>query len=167
MFFYGLVFYYVGQLLKDNKIFEWCFSSNFKVTSMLLLCIGLNIIFGFILNSRVSVYSNQLGNYLWFYIAAISGCLALFIIFKGSPSYRMLMFIGVNSIVVMSTHYFFVYGFDIVDTFVARGLLTIERSLWISVVETAFVFLCSVPLCYFFNKYLPMAVGKKNTKKIS
>ncbi|MBC1233402.1 acyltransferase family protein [Listeria booriae] len=162
--FYGLVFYYIGQVLNVNNILGWLFVNKFRVMATLVLCIGLNVLFGFVLNSRVSIYHNELGNYLWFYIAAISACLALFILFKGSPSYRILTFIGTNSIVIMSTHYFFKYGFDVADSFVTYGLLTQERSLWISIMETVFILICSIPLIYLYNKYFFVFLSKKRKK---
>ena len=63
-------FYILGMLLKDRI---GIFSSN-QVT---IICIMLNILFGVVLNPKVSIYGFNLNNYFFFYIAAVTGSVAI------------------------------------------------------------------------------------------
>lgn len=163
--FYGVVFYSLGDFLKTVGMEKEWFSNKVKKISLLVVLALINIVFGLFLNSRVSVYHNELGNYFWFYIAAVSACLAFFIIFKGTKRVKVLTFFGLNSVVVMCTHYFFKYAFILIDRRFG-GILSAERSLLISILETVVVLICSIPICLFFNRYIPVVIGKRKIKKI-
>ncbi|MBC1573185.1 acyltransferase family protein [Listeria booriae] len=157
---YGIVFYYLGHIGRATNIGDKWRLSKVKTVSVLVALVLINIIFGLFLNSRVSVYHNQLGNYFWFYIAAISGSLVLFLLFKSTKRIKFLSFLGVNSVVIMCTHYFFKYTFILADRFFG-GVLSVDRSLMFSLFETCIVLVCSIPICLFFNKYFPFFIGKR------
>ncbi|MBC1779165.1 acyltransferase family protein [Listeria booriae] len=157
---YGIVFYYLGHLIKTIDIEKRWFLNKFKKISALSILALINILFGLFLNSRVSVYHNELGNYFWFYIASVSACLAFYLIFKSTKRVQLLTFIGLNSVVIMCTHYFFKFTIILADRLLG-GILSVERLLLISMLETAIILVCSVPLCLFFNRNIPGVIGKK------
>lgn len=59
----------------------------------------------FRLNTFVDLCSGQIGNPIWYYLNGISGVLAVFLIIRAvGDSFRLLPFLGQNSLIIFATH---------------------------------------------------------------
>lgn len=149
---YGLLFYYFG--LQINKLMKGKF---YQKNSYLLLVASLvlNIIFGFFLNPRISIYRNELGNYFFFVIAALFGSLALFIVVTKWVKWpKLIEFYGKNSIVIIGTHYFFLYGFRLVEKVFHTDILVSRDSLLISILELIVILIGTIPIVFIYNRLI-------------
>ena len=76
----------------------------------------LSVIFGLVLNIRVSFASAAFGNFLYFYLGAIGGILFLCVVFMNIPLFKplkqMLQHISYNSLFIMCFHYWIFRLFD-------------------------------------------------------
>lgn len=157
---WGLIFYAIGSFGRKYRIIEKLNKGyKFKISIVILLMV--NIVFGLILNIRVSVYHNVTGNYLYFYLAAISGILFLSIIASRLPVFRVLEFLGQNTFIIMATHYFFKYCYVYIDNVILNTPGLTVSSYLTSFLLTIFTLLCYVPIAYVYNKYFWVVSGRR------
>ncbi len=86
---------------------------------ILILCVSgvASILFGAVLNQRISYTGAVFGNFLYCGIAALSGCgffTTVFKNFKQIGSNRILCRLGRNSLVIMAAQYWFFQAFDFI-----------------------------------------------------
>lgn len=97
MIFYGLGVVLRPNMLKDKMtVIEKC--------AMPLLLV-ISILFGGILNKRISMANGYFNNMLYFMIAAVSGVILWTLIFRLLPAARILISIGQQSLFLMSWQY--------------------------------------------------------------
>lgn len=121
-----LLFYTLGTIFKlfydkrngkfiSNKIYVF-------LIACLLLCI--NILFGLILNNRISFTGANFGNVLYCSLAAISGVLFYVTVFQNVSFLRtnkILSYLGKNSLIIFATQYWFFMLYDIVSERLING----------------------------------------------
>ncbi len=97
MFFYGLGALLRPKLLKSRvSLAQKCMIPVLTIVS---------IIFGGVLNSRISMANGYFGNITYFLIAAVSGVLMWVLIFRLLPPNRILIRIGQQSLFLMCIQY--------------------------------------------------------------
>ncbi len=98
-----LSFYILGMLLrKINEKYSLSIPTLF-------LAIAMNIVFGIVLNSKVSIYSFFLGSYYCFYAAAVGGSLGVMVFCKRFLDKEgVLEQISKYSILLLGSQYFFI-----------------------------------------------------------
>lgn len=116
-----LLFYMFGDIFREysslyseynKKINKWV--SIFLFSSLL----GLNVIFGIVLNNRISFTGADFGNVLYCCVAAIAGVFFYIIIFqkfKCLSNNKVLDFLGKNSMIIMASQYWFFKFSDILS----------------------------------------------------
>ena len=95
-----------------------------------------------------------------FYLSAIAGVLFLFTVMSKIPVIKVLKFFGENTLLLLATHYFILYGYRVIDKFLFNSKLMNEsfvKSILLTVITLSFYY----PLSIAFNKYLPFAIGIK------
>ena len=102
------------------------YSAN-SVNAMMLITAMLSILFGAILNQRISYTGATFGNLFYCFVAAISGCVFFTVLFKnceqiGSNQYLCLL--GKNSMTIMVMQYWLFRLFDFI------GEKTFGISIW-------------------------------------
>lgn len=121
-----LLFYTLGTIFKlfyDKR--NGKFISN-KIYVFLIACLLLfiNILFGLILNNRISFTGANFGNVLYCSLAAISGVLFYVTVFQNVSCLRtnkILSYLGKNSLIIFATQYWFFMLYDIVSERLING----------------------------------------------
>lgn len=75
----------------------------------------------------------------------------------GNLLFRFFIFCGENSIIIYLTHMLFIYS-PVAQHIIYSDILSEYMNRWIVFVM---IIILELPIIYFFNKYLPSAVGKK------
>lgn len=158
---WGLVFYFIGNVARENKFIEILSNTKIKLYASLLVSGSLNLIFGLLLNNRISIYHNELDNYLYFYIAALSGILFMFLLFSVLPKSKILTFLGKNTLIILATHYFFLYGYNMIDKLFFGQTIMTNSSYFVSILLTAFVLAVYPLVIYIINSYIPLLSEKR------
>lgn len=109
MLFYTLGAMFRNIILQDNKL------TNIKRCIIAILLI-FSILFGVLLNDRISMANGYYHNFLYFYIASISGILFWTMVFKELPESKLLMKIGKQSLFLMCFQYMFFTVIDFVSS---------------------------------------------------
>lgn len=156
----AIVFYGLGHLTKHLwKTLPW--------PRVLLIAMPLFILVSFVqaLNTeRVDMRANVLGEFGYFYLAAIAGIAAFLVLIPKLQHSKTLLFLGQNSIVILLIHLPMLnfvraalyYGFQ-VDLSTANSL---PWTLFFTVVTIVLV----VPFIYLLQKY-PWLLGKAPLKR--
>ena len=162
-------FFILGSLTKDVYILaKEKLAKGWKIgISIFLFCASFTlwVLFAIVWNKKTSIYGMNLFNYWSFIAGGIFGSIAFlyiaFAISKIKILNKIIELWGQNSMFIMGTHYVSKIGL------VAKYgvLITPFKMMWqFDVITPFFVFgallLYLIP-CFFINRYIPWAVGKK------
>ena len=163
--FIALFFYGIGYLY-GNSIILYFKTKSFRIKLFyLILLFSITLFVSIILDIRLDLAFNVLGNYLISIPLALLG--VIYIIFFSTFIYdynikvlnNILLYLGRNTLVILSLHQIITVGLiSIFDNFELNkyfSSFTRQSLLWI------LLLLC----IYIFNKYLPLLIGRKNTLK--
>ena len=111
-------------------------------------------------NSKVNMYWGKYGNYLMFYMAAISGILVVLIISRKINKSRILEFIGQNTIIYLGIHQYVI--FSVLNKI--KNILTLNINNTILIIIAIFYVIFTIvvlyPIIKILNKNFPFIVGK-------
>lgn len=163
----ALVFYGLGYLFRNTKytqIKSFVLSpSIFKIIMFLIL----SIIFSFS-NGYVNMRTLQYGNYFLYYLSSLTSIImylmvAIYIckikIFNSSKLQKFLLYIGQNTLIVLVLNQFFLQSLRHVENHIP----TLDGSIR-DIIRAVIVISLMGPTAYLINKYVPLAVGRKNNK---
>ena len=109
-------------------------------------------------NMGVDMFSDHYGNYLYFYTVALTGILLIIYISKRFLCFRVLSFIGKNTLLIYCMHFIFIFMVQLLFTYIHIDHLNV---LLVALIELTLVCLLCVPTIYVVNRYIPSLVGKK------
>lgn len=138
------VFFVVGQYLRTftgyfNYI--WCFVS-LAVTTIVAFT-----------NGTVGIYSCTYNNALLFFIGSLAGSIFILSLSRIVNHSKTLSYLGINSLVVMSTHY--------VILRLAENCLNIDCTIYInSFIVFVMIVVLEPVLIFVMNKFAPFLIGK-------
>ena len=122
------------------------------------------VVFGVLLNPKISFYSVSLGNYWYFLPGALFGSVWFFVLCYALAKYlKFLIPVGNSTILIVGTHYVFVRGlFSMADMLQIRwtGVFGVIAVVSVVVLTVLYV-LVNKPL----SKYVPWLVGAPIRKK--
>ena len=152
----AFAFYRIGEILNHFEVFR----SKKQVVVIGICSLVLWFVFGVVLNSKVSFYKMNLGNY-WFFIASgILGSLMLFAVCHFIPDTKWSRFLCDNSLVIVATHYPLVSVYkEFIDRIGKTGTVYYDLILIPFIVFLFVAYRCIV--CPIINKYTPILNGKK------
>lgn len=159
--FLGLLFFYLGNETKKRKVIDYLNQKSINKLIVLLFLATINILFGSILNPRVSVYHNELGNFVYFSLGALAGIYFLFLIISSFQSFTFFNFYGKNTLLILATHYFFIYFYKLIGRVFLNGVLFRNDDYFISIVLTGITLMSYYPLVHITNRYFPFLSNKK------
>jgi acyltransferase len=152
----ALVFYALGYYFRELDLLSWIKKMNRVVLiAFLILCqvlhfyiARLNIRLTGI--PRVSMISNNLGNYFLFYLAAILAIIFLFIVGYQIGSIHWLNFLGHNSLIILGAHKPLLFLLRcLLDSYVNIGSRTY------GVAASMAAIILTLPIIYVWNKKFP------------
>lgn len=109
-------------------------------------------------NTKISMSSNEYGSLILFMMAALCFSLAFMLLAVWLPKFRILKFIGRNTIVYLAFHAPLFRFIEVVSER-TRGIF--ERH---PVIVASLVFVGLIPVAYIFEKYLGGLLGRKSKK---
>lgn len=119
----------------------------------------LNLVFG-TLNTEINMFSGIYGNYIYFYLASITGTIGMILICKKVKSSKILEFIGQNTFVYLAIHQYVVYS---VLKKITGRFITNNSGISLIIIAIGYV-LFTVVILYvpikIINRYFPYMVGK-------
>lgn len=141
---YGISFFYVGDVLSKTSILNKL--TDKKIISLPIFFM-LSIIFSTVTNIRVSIYNNEIGNYFVFILGGVTGTIFMMLLVKSIQKIpNIIPYYGKNALVIIGTHYFFLFAFYQVEKIFGVRFLATNNNLIISLFETLFILILSVPL---------------------
>lgn len=150
----AVTFVGLGYIVKKSNILN-----KFDNYMYIIIFMLLNLIFG-VLNTEVNMFSSIYGNYLYFYISAISGTLGTILICKKINSSKILEFIGRNTFVYLAIHQYVIFS---VLKKITRRFITNNSGISLIIIAIGYV-LFTVVILYvpikIINRYFPYIVGK-------
>jgi acyltransferase len=157
----ALVFYFLGYYCREQNLLEKVKKIHRLVLIIfLILCQALYFCFTHLnINltgiPKVSMISNNLGNYFLFYLAAIFAIIVLFIVSHQIGSIHCLNFLGHHSMIILATHkpLLFLTNFSL-------GPYVNTESKVYGIVASIVVILAILPLIYVWNRKRPYPIGK-------
>lgn len=146
----GLTFFHIGLLFK-----------KFDITSLLLrykviiiaLSMILNILFGYVMNIRISVYHQNYGNYIYFYIAAIAGIILYSTIALTIKENKIIELFGRNTLLILTTQYMLFREFMILEAKVGIKLMY-TQNLFVSFTLTFITLALYYLIIKLYNNYM-------------
>jgi len=162
-------FYLIGVYLRRRKFLME--KVSFKILIPGVIIAFLIVLFTFKLNTgpfNFDLYNSVViifaahGNIFWFPLTAIAGSLFVFFLGKISPSQKIIVWMGQNTLVLMCLNgafYHFInppVGKYVYTHFSGQPVMILMVGLLMTVVSLA---LC-IPFIYLFNKSVPQLVGK-------
>lgn len=153
----ALGFVWVGQ-----QVSGWLQARqmSWKAVVILAILLAINII-GFELNPvRVDLFLGNYGNYVWFYLSAVSGCLFYTLLARLLPPVTVLVFIGVNSLVFYMLHMRALTALNLIFSKVPALAVsdhTVAGALLVSLLQL----LVLVPAVLIINRWFPWTLGRR------
>lgn len=124
---------------------------------IICLCIGF---FCATSNIKISMASNNYGSFLLFIGSSFCFSLALMILSVWIPKFRILKFIGRNTIVYLAFH---APIFRFIEVFSERSKLVFETH---PTIVSTLVFIALIPVAYIFERYFGILLGRKKKKLV-
>lgn len=157
--FTAIVFYGIGNLLKDFKLSIHL--TNLQKIFFFITVTSVSIIFSQ-LNGGVNMHLNYYNNYFYFYIAAFTGIMTYIMISQININLNILKYLGQNSLLIMSLHRVtFIGGVIILEILKIIDLNIKTPSYLASIIYLISSLLLLTPIIYAINNYLPFLLGKK------
>jgi acyltransferase len=171
--FTALAFYSAGYLFKQTGFVGKVESKLKKVSVTVLAFLLPNIIFlllnnlwsptSLLVDGRIDMIYLKYGNYLLFYIAALTGILFIYYLttWLEGKNISVLNYLGQNSLTIMVFHIpvYVVIG----KAFEMLGLS--DNQLLLLLVKFILILLITGVIISIVNRYLPFTVGKKKSKR--
>lgn len=115
-----LLFYIFGNIFKQfyDKYNEKIIGKYRYAIPAAVLFFSINIVFGLVLNERITFTGANFGNAIYCCLAAIAGVLFYVVLFRTVPflkANKWLSYLGRNSLIIMATQYWFFAVYDAVS----------------------------------------------------
>ncbi len=154
----GLFFVSFGYALKRTS-----YKDKEKIAGLISLPVW--VVSGIILNTKISMYGMNLGNFWIFIISSIAGSLVFFALSKLMGNFERIREYAKWTIFIVSSHLVFVSAFSSLSTRLSiRGTYLFDVSSAIFVLVSLFVYRY---VCKFLERHIPVVLGlKKNAKDL-
>ena len=154
----AFVFYFLGfaiiQYLPDiMKVINK--KRNYFILLILMAAIGY---YFSTKNKRISFSGNNLGSIIYFYISAVCTSASFILLLIKVPKIGVLTYIGKNTILYLGLHIPIIRLFE-------KLFPTIMSQPIYAALFAVLLFFALIPICMFFNKFLPFVSGKYKIKK--
>lgn len=160
--FSGIVFYYLGYMVKRHNLLGYLDLGRRWVWIFSVILVGVAHWGTAFLNTQVAsirwvnMAGNTLGNYFLFYISACLGIFVYLSIGYWVQRLKILNFLGKNSLLILAVHKPLLLLFNLYP-----GKLLNNNAEWYGLLATLTVLLFTVPVIFFVNRKVPFIVGKK------
>ena len=153
--FCGIIFYYVGFLLRKCNVLDD--TSHIHLKFITILAIFLLIAFCILPDKRLNMSTCEIPfAYHWFVLAGLSGTLALFYLSKIVENIYIINYIGRYSIIVLGVHWYFVKGWK----YVIPPIDVLPKGIFLYIIFILAIF-ASLVCIVVLKKYLPWFTAQK------
>ena len=154
-----LPFYYLGSIFYGKRELLFHFLKKWMLALIVLGAIAISFIASRI-NHQIDVNYGWYGNYLFFFAGAFSGIIVCIFIAMTIDHHLktvtpVFSFFGKNTLVLLAFHTLFFMV--VAGVFKRAGLDYLN---YMPLFNTVFALVCFIPALFFFQKFLPIAVGK-------
>ena len=156
--FMGAAFILLGELCKPCTAYLHDAKFGWKEFIVIILA-AVGVLLSEIMNDeKVLMYLNQYGNYGWFLLGAVSGIVAVILISKNLFNlwsknqrwvYKLVMWVGFNSLVMFPVHLMIKQYLGLFISFVPGSCILLF----------ILMFVVGIPLCNFITNYMPWMLG--------
>ncbi len=150
----AVVFYGAGYALKGGITMV---KSKFNHTTALILAILFlcGLLFGVMLNHDVNMANAEYHHIMLFFIAAFAGIFLVAYLSRIIHRNRILEFLGRNSFIIFTTHYFIMYILVYLISLIRQTPFTLySLSVGIGLLATMITLLLEIPVVIIYNKLL-------------
>lgn len=161
---FSLVFIYFGYYLKEkNLIDKYIIHPSLLYKGITFIVFFALTVYISSINDTVLMYQCKMGNYLLFFIGAISGTIIILSVSSIIKEYPFFNFYGRNTIIILGFHLMTFSIIKGIQTFVLKIPLEITAgNLAVDILYSILVFLFLAPVIYLINKYIPFVLGRKS-----
>lgn len=118
------------------------------------------------LNKSVDINNLKIPNYILFYLCAITGSIMVILISTRVQS-KILKYIGMNSLIVMSVHEPIKRIVIIIFSKITKLQVDFIRgNIFCILGVTIMIILVIMPIIFFINKYMPFIIGKSKKLRV-
>ena len=154
----ALLMFLLGYLFVKHLETVKCFLEGLpKQIIVFALCLIAGFFFARF-NTKISMSSNDYGSFILFLGSSVFFSLALMLVSVWMPKFRILKFIGRNTIVYLAFHAP-IFRFIEVVSDRSRQMFELHPTF-----VATFVFVALIPIAYVFEKYLGVLLGRKRKK---
>jgi len=163
--FAAIVFFGIGNMSRNFvfRIIDKNYNHVYRIGLMLTALI-LNVLF-FILNDTIDISKAIYHNLGYTIVSGVAGTLFFLLLFCYLPYYKMVAYIGKNTLLIMGFHLRAMTIIKAIQLFIFHT--TLEMTTPLSIVYAVVQIAMLVPLIWLINRYLPFIAGKsigfKNT----
>lgn len=154
----ALVMFLVGYLFfKHLDKMEEVFGGGGKQLLIFIIC----LLIGYLCaksNEKISMSANQYGSFILFLGASVCFSTALMLLAVWLPKFKVLKFIGRNTIVYLAFH---APAFRFIEVVSDKSRELFEKY---PIIVATFVFVALIPVAYIFERYLGVLLGKKKKR---
>lgn len=160
--FTGVVFYGVGYLIRKHNVLTWIKKRALFTLPALFI---ISVIFSLLNPGRADLNNVKYYNYFYFYIAAFSAILAWITIAMVIKQYKLLTYLGKNTILVLAFNFPF---FSIISAFIGRWYCPTfkvpypQNTIWLKLFNTIVMLAMALLVALVRDK-----LKHRNTAKIS
>lgn len=154
----SLVFFLIGYLfIKYLDYIKTFVKSNRNVIITIIIILPLAFLFARF-NVKISMHSNLYGSIFHFMIASLGFSLILILISMKVPNFKILNFIGRNTLVYLAFH---APIFRLLSKASQTSSVLLENH---PIIIGSLVFVALIPIAYIFEKYFPFLIGRSKNK---
>jgi acyltransferase len=154
----SLSFLFIGKMYFAK--FKAGLSTIWIVLLLVIYLIFTYLNYSYMGGRRVDMYESELGNYAYFYTAAITGSLAIIALTQKVKSNKLLQFLGRNTLVIYGLHMIVGVILSYAVAFLFAGSFTEFQTCMVATLKTVVTLILMIPSCLIVNRYFPWMLGK-------
>lgn len=124
----SMTFFHIGVVFKKYDMIDKITNNKLKECFIIVCSFIFNMFCGCVMNTRISMYHQEYGNILYFYIAAISGIILYSTIALIISRNTIIELLGRNSLIILSTQYIFFRGYMVLEGKLGIGIMYTENT---------------------------------------
>jgi fucose 4-O-acetylase-like acetyltransferase len=152
----ALPFYYSGYVMRKETNYMLPNSRDKYIPFFL---IGFGLLVYFTGDSKMMIINTGYGQYVSFYVSAMSGTMFVLLLSKLLNELPVISFFGVNTVTALSVHWVILY-------YLKQALFFVSSGWMLFFVLFVLMVLLTIPMILFFRKFFPQFIGQEDLFKV-